>query len=303
MTPTLTVIVPHLNSPEGLARCLEALAEQGGKAGRFSLIVVDNGSREMPEDVCAAHDFVKLVSETTPGPGPARNLGVRLSQSELLAFIDCDCIAQPGWIDAIKSHLSAHPETGAMGGDVRIAFVDPDRPTAIEAYEAIYGYRFKLYIEQHKYTGSGNMAVRRSIFDTVGGFGGIDIAEDRDWGHRATARGVRIDYVPDMRIATPARENFGQLARKWDRHISHDFEKVKTVLGQLRWVARAVALAVSPLVEIPRVLQTERVAGGRSRWLAFRCLSRVRLYRAGIMLRMLFGKGYRASAETWRDDA
>ncbi len=302
MTPSLTVIIPHLNSPTGLARCLDALADQGGSEGRFGVIVVDNGSHQMPQDVCAAHDFVTLTSEQTPGPGPARNHGVSLTCSDLLAFIDCDCIAQPGWIDTILDYLPAHPETGAIGGDVRIAFADPHNLTAIEAYEAIYGYRFKLYIEQHKYTGSGNMAVWRSIFDKVGGFGGIDIAEDRDWGHRATAMGIRIDYVPEMRIATPARETFQQLARKWDRHIEHDFDKVRTGAGRVRWAMRAAAVAVSPLAEIPRILRSDRIKGLRHRWRAFRCLTRIRLYRSIAMLRLLLGRTRRATAETWRGD-
>ncbi|MFZ7094167.1 glycosyltransferase [Primorskyibacter sp. 2E233] len=302
MTHSLTVIIPHLNSPDGLSRCLDALAEQGGTEGRFAVVVVDNGSREMPESVCAQFGFVTLTSESTPGPGPARNLGVRLSSSDILAFIDCDCIAQPGWIDTILDYLPAHPETGAIGGDVRIAFSDPDSLTGIEAYEAIYGYRFKLYIEQHHYTGSGNMAVWRSVFEKVGGFGGIDIAEDRDWGHRATAMGIRIDYVPDMRIATPARETFQQLARKWDRHIEHDFEKIDSGVARFRWAVRAAALVVSPVLEVPRVLRSDRVHGARSRWLAFRCLTRIRLYRAGGMIRLLSGKTQRATSETWRSD-
>ena len=300
---SLTVIIPHLNSPDGLARCLSALADQGGSEGRFGVTVVDNGSRQMPEAVCAAHEFVMLTHEATPGPGPARNHGVSLCNSDLLAFVDCDCIPQPGWIDTILTHLPNHPETGAMGGDVRIAFANSDRLTAIEAYEAIYGYRFKLYIEQHKYTGSGNMAVWRSVFDKVGGFGGIDIAEDRDWGHRATAMGLRIDYVPEMCIATPARDTFAQLTRKWDRHIEHDLDKVRTTTDRVRWVLRAVAVAISPIAEIPRILRSDRVSGARSRWLAFVCLTRIRLYRAAAMLRRLAGRTAPATAETWRNGA
>ncbi|HEX9857170.1 MAG TPA: glycosyltransferase [Paracoccaceae bacterium] len=298
--PALTIIIPHLDAPQALARCLAALADQRGDGVAFEIVVVDNGSARLPAAECAAHPFVRLIGEPTPGPGPARNTGAGLARADLLAFIDCDCIAQPGWVAAIAGHFGAHPETGVIGGDVRIERADPQRLTAIEAYESVYGYRFQLYIERHHYSGAGNMAVRRAIFERVGGFGGIRIAEDMDWGRRATALGVRIDYVPQMRITTAARDDFRQLTRKWDRHIGHDFETVSGIGGRLRWGLRALALAVSPLVEIARLLRSDRISGRRERGLAFLCLARIRLYRSRRMLSLLLGGDGRAMSDAWR---
>ncbi len=298
--PDLTVIIPHLNAPRVLEHCLRALSAQRDDGVDFRVIVVDNGSERRPEAVCAAYDFVRLSDEATPGPGPARNHGASLAISPLLAFIDCDCIAHPGWIRCIAQHFARHPATDVIGGDVCIARVDPARATAIEAYECVYGYRFKLYIEKHGYSGSGNMAVRRHVFEQVGGFAGIHIAEDMDWGRRAAALGVQLDYVPLMRIDTAAREDFCQLARKWDRHIGHDFETLSGARQHLRWGIRALALAASPLPEILRVLGSERISGARERWLAWRCLCRIRLYRCTRMLRLLAGGDGRAMSGAWR---
>lgn len=301
-TPALSVIIPHLNAPGALARCLDALAAQRGDGVGFEVIVADNGSAAPPEAVVARYPFARLVVEPTPGPGPARSHGARTAGGDILAFIDCDCIAAPGWIRAIVDHFATHPDTGVIGGDVRIERADPVRPTAIEAYESIYGYRFKLYIERDHYAGAGNMAVRRDIFRKVGDFGGIGIAEDMDWGRRATAMGVRTDYVPRMRISTPARDDFAQLARKWDRHIGHDFTEVRGLGDRLRWGLRALKLGLSPLPEIGRILTSDRVSGPRARWLAFRCLTRIRLYRCRRMLGLLIGGDGTALAKGWRRD-
>ncbi|MCB6180103.1 glycosyltransferase [Rhodobacter sp. Har01] len=299
-TPALSVIIPHLNAPEVLTRCLDALAAQRGDGVSFEVIVADNGSAVPPEAVVAGFPFARLVVEPTPGPGPARNHGARIARAPILAFIDCDCIAAPGWIAAIAGHFAAHPETGVIGGDVRIECADPGRPTAIEAYESIYGYRFKLYIERDHYAGAGNMAVRRALFQQVGDFGGIDIAEDMDWGRRATAMGVRTTYVPRMQISTPARDSFAQLTRKWDRHIGHDFAAVKSLPDRLRWALRALSLGLSPMVETGRILTSDRVSGLRERWLAFRCLTRIRLYRCRRMLGLVAGGDGAALAKGWR---
>ena len=225
-TASLTVVIPHLNGPDGLRRCLTALAKEREASGiAFDVFVVDNGSKEMPEAVCAEFPFVRLMSEAEPGPGPARSTGASQATSEFLAFIDADCVAWPGWVSQIVSYFRDHPETGVIGGDVRITRTDPNGITPTEAYESVFGYQMKRYVEKYNYTGTGNMAVRREIFEQVGPFAGIHLAEDMDWGRRATAQGVKIDYLPDMVIETPARGTFAELARKWDRHIGPRFRK------------------------------------------------------------------------------
>lgn len=300
--PVLSVVIPHLNGPEALSQCLAALAAEVARlASDVAVIVVDNGSSRRPEEVCAAYPFVQLIDEPTPGPGPARSRGARLVETEIIAFVDADCTVAPGWITAILNHFRDHPKTSVIGGDVRIACADVARPTAIEAYESVFGYRFKLYVERDHYTGTGNMAVRREVFHTVGDFAGIHTAEDVDWGRRATAMGFRIDYVPDMVIETPARITFAELARKWDRHIGHGYDGVTSFVAQGRWVLRALAIGVSPLVEIPRVLQSNRLSGLRARWLALVCLTRIRFYRCGRMLGTVVGLGPSSEA-VWRRD-
>lgn len=298
--PVLSVIIPHLNAPDALGRCLAALAAQRTEQIPFEVIVVDNGSDVLPDAVCNGFGFVRLAEEPTPGPGPARSRGAHLAAADLLAFIDCDCIADARWIKNIVDHFHTHPEAEVVGGEVLIHRVDPAHPTMIEAYESVYGYRMKLYVERDGYTATCNMAVRRDIFERVGDFAGIAIAEDVDWGRRATAMGVRIAYVPDIRIATPARATFRELARKWDRHIGHDHAELRGAGDRVRWVVRALALAASPLAEVVRIARSNRVAGLKERGLAFLCLARIRLYRCRRMLGLLFSGDDRTLSGAWR---
>ena len=79
--------------------------------------------------------------------------------------------------------------------------------TALEAYESVFAYRFKLYIEEHGFSGTGNLVVRRADFKTIGPFRGIEVAEDIDWGQRARAAGYTFVYVPEMIVFHPARES------------------------------------------------------------------------------------------------
>ncbi len=284
--PPISVVIPHLNQPAFLARCLASLA--AGQRRPDEVFVVDNGSRELPVAVCADHPGVTLLAEPIPGPGPARNRGIAAASGDILAFIDSDCLADPGWLAAAEAAM-ADPAATILGGDVRIACADPACLTAIEAYESVYAYRMDRYIAREGFTGTGNLVVRREVLAAVGPFAGIGVAEDRDWGQRATALGFVIRYVPDMKVYHPARASFAELARKWDRQTAHDYVKARGASGRLRFALKALAMAPSPLVELPRLLTSDRIHGFRSRALAFGALTRIRAYRAGLMLRLLAG--------------
>lgn len=296
--PLISVVIPHLNQPAFLARCLGSLME--GRRRPDEIIVVDNGSAALPEEICAAVPGVTLLREPTPGPGPARNHGIAAARGTILAFIDADCIADPGWLEVAEAEMR-DPEVAILGGDVRIWLTDAARLTALEAYECIYAYRMDRYIAKQGFTGTGNLVVRRSVLDAVGPFAGLGVAEDRDWGHRATALGYRIRYVAGMKVYHPARDSFAEIFRKWDRHLAHDFERARTQKGgRLRWTAKMAAMWVSPLAEVPQILLSDRISGPRSRALALGALARVRLYRARQMVRLLATDDPARLAERWR---
>jgi GT2 family glycosyltransferase len=284
-TPMISIIIPHLNQPEALAACLQSLAAQSYPRERFEVIVVDNGSRELPTKVVGTLSGARLETEAEPGPGPARNRGVAISKGEILAFIDADCTADPNWLSVIARRLGSADDKTVLGGDVRIAVGDPERLTMLEAYESVFAYRQQEYIEKHGFSGTGNLAVRRRDFDAVGPFAGIAIAEDRDWGHRAAAKGFRIVYAGDTVVYHPARRSFDEMFAKWDRHIAHDFEEwINGGRGAWTWRMRALAVAASSLAHARKVLASQGLTGCRSRCLALTALVRIRLWRAGRMV-------------------
>ena len=286
-SPGISVIIPHLNQPEMLRRCLASLAV--GARRPDEIIVVDNGSRNLPTDVCKAYPDVQLLIEMNPGPGPARNHGAAAARFDVLAFIDADCIADPEWLAQATSAL-ADPDAMILGGDVRIALGDPQRITMLEAYESIFAYRMDLYIARHGFTGTGNLVVRRDVLDAVGSFAGIGVAEDREWGRRAIAKGHHIRFVPSMLVFHPARQHLDELFRKLDRQCAHDYsDAISRPGGRVRFALKALVMPVSPPAELPRIVASDRLQGFRARALAFTGLIRVRMHRTRIMLKLLVG--------------
>jgi glycosyltransferase involved in cell wall biosynthesis len=279
------VVIPHLNEPDDLRRCLTALRAQRNNGIPFEVIVVDNGSRSLPVETCAEFPGTRLEQEPAPGPGPARSHGAKIARGDIISFIDADCVADGGWIGAIYEFFEHHPDVHVIAGDVGVARRDPGKPTALEVYESIFSYLVKLYVERDHYAATGNMSVRGDVFRAVGPFSGIKIAEDREWGQRATKMGYRLAYAPQVRVLTPACKNFGELVRRWDRAIAHDFENIQGMpAGIARWLLRSLLVAVSPPLEIPKMLASGKISDIREFWGAFLCLLRVRLYRSRRML-------------------
>jgi glycosyltransferase involved in cell wall biosynthesis len=282
----ISVIIPHFNQEDHLTTCLAVLHAQRGVTATVEIIVVDNASRRMPEAICAVWPDVTLLSEKTPGPGPARNTGAAAAKGDILAFIDADCYAHPDWLHHIEQAFSK-AETQIIGGDVQVGYAAPNHPTFLEPYEAIYSFRNKEHIAEG-FSGTGNLATRPAILRHVGLFAGIGIAEDRDWGFRSKALGYRTDYIAAMIVYHPARKSFSELTQKWDRHIAHDFEeKTPGAVGIAKWVGRMIAISGSPLFELRTILTSPRVAGPGQRITAFACLCAVRLYRGYAMARIL----------------
>jgi glycosyltransferase involved in cell wall biosynthesis len=284
----ISVIIPHLNQPQGLEACLRSLDAQSLHRDLFEVIVVDNGSAVAPAEVVARHRGTRLLQEVRPGPGPARNMGAATSSGRILAFIDADCLAHPDWLRTATQTLHSSPRGTILGGDVRIWRDGNKKLTAIQAYESVFAYRFKLYIEQHGFSGTGNLAMLRADFDTIGPFAGIQVAEDMEWGKRACNAGFKFRYVPDMIVFHPARSSLQELCDKWDRQIGHYRNMAAgEPAWKFRWVSQALLVLGSPIVDAVTVLRSDRIQGIITRCKAIAVLCAIRAHRAVTMLRLL----------------
>jgi len=287
--PLVTVIVPHLNQHDALKACLASLDAQSLDRSAFEVIVVDNGSSTRPDLPADAHRSVRLLEELQPGPGLARNRGVEAALGDVLCFIDADCRAESHWLEQAVSALAAAPPGTVFGGDVRIWRDDTTKFSPIEAYESVFAYRFKMYIEKQGYSGTGNLAVGRSDFEKVGPFRGLDVAEDVEWGGRARAAGLTIRYNPDMIVYHPARNSLKELFGKWDRHLHHELNAARTKpFWRIGWLSRAGLVLASPLADVGKIASSDRLEGVTARLKAMAVLVAVRSYRAWRMLSLLF---------------
>jgi GT2 family glycosyltransferase len=285
LRPSVAVIIPHFNDLAGLDICLAALQAQTYPADRVQIVVGDNASPQGLKEVEAlVGGRAEVVLVTERGAGPARNGAVAQSHGEILAFIDSDCVAEPQWLEHGVCALQGFD---FVGGHVKVLVDDEASMTPVEAWERVFAFDFKSYIERKGFTGSGNLFCARTLFDTVGGFG-VGISEDTEWSRRAQALGFRLGYAPKAVVGHPARRTWDELIRKWRRINDENYGlSAGRPARRLRWVVRGLLMPASAVAHTPKVLTHPGLHTLGQRLGALRVLYAIRFWRLADVARVL----------------
>jgi hypothetical protein len=183
MKPTLSFIVPVRNDAPRLARCL-ATIPQGSP---YEVIVVDNGSTDGSPDVARAAG-ARVLRLTGGSVAELRNAGAAAAAGELLAFVDADHELGAGWPAAAEALFREEPDIVAAGA---LYHAPPDGTWVQRMYD-----KFRRRPSGRRVTDwlpSGNLVVRRTAFEAVGGFdASLETCEDVDLCQRLSARGGRL---------------------------------------------------------------------------------------------------------------
>lgn len=101
--PKISVVVTTCEASTGLLCTLDGLREQ--TLSPAEVLVVDNRPATSGVRKLLASSFapgVHIVEEWQPGLSRARNAGLRLASSDIVAFSDDDVMIDPGWLAALS---------------------------------------------------------------------------------------------------------------------------------------------------------------------------------------------------------
>ena len=279
--PRVSVVVPHLDDLERLMACVSALEAQTLPREQFEIVIGDNGSRCGLDAVRRAAPGAHVVAVSERGAGPARNHAVAASCGSVIAFTDSDCIPDPEWL---REGLAALSRADLAGGAVEVGVRDAKAPSGAEAFELVFAFDNKRYVEERSFSVTANLFARRNVFDAIGPFR-VGVPEDLDWCRRAMAAGYSIGYAPNAIVMHPARESFAALAGKWRRLTDEAFADWQDQGGsRAGWLGMAAQVLASPAGHAGRVFASQRIGGLPTRLNAAATLFRIRALRARWML-------------------
>jgi glycosyltransferase involved in cell wall biosynthesis len=194
--PTVSVVIPTRNRADYLEVALASLARQQLE-DTHEVLVVDDASSDRTAEIAATAGARWIRKETPEGLNAARNTGVRMSGAPLIAFLDDDVDAPPGWLAAIVEGARRHPEADAFGGPIR-ARMEGHAPSACGREDPpITTLDLGSHDAEVGMVWGANMAVRRAAFERNGPFDEAisGHGDEEDWLHALRASGGRIVYL------------------------------------------------------------------------------------------------------------
>jgi GT2 family glycosyltransferase len=233
--PTLTAVICTRDRPELLTRCLASLQalSQARAAARvgFEILVVDNApADDRTREIVERARGVRYVLAPVRGLDFARNHALREAGGEFVAFFDDDVTVDAGWLDGFVEALAAHPDAAAVTGPVLPYELATRAQILFEEYGG-FGHRFTrtrhdaahaddpLFPCSPGRIGAGcNMAVRRALVQTLGGFDealdtGVTLpgGGDLDVFYRILRAGHPIVTEPQCLVFHQHRQGYAEL--------------------------------------------------------------------------------------------
>jgi GT2 family glycosyltransferase len=190
--PLVSFIIPVRNDAHRLRRCLSSIVANDYPRELIEIIVIDNNSQD--ESGRVARDYGAIVLRLAGSVAELRNRGARAALGGILAFADSDHEIDPLWIATAVSVLASR-DVGATGAPYI------SEPSANWVQQQYDGLRERPASRQDvPWLGSGNLAIKRPVFEAVGGFNAnLTACEDVDLCNRIITAGHRIVADPALR--------------------------------------------------------------------------------------------------------
>lgn len=219
----VSVVVCTYRRPELLDLCLGSLMGQADGASH-EILVIDNGPQQDARPVVerwrpvfagygAGHGTsLRYAVEERTGVAFARNRGVAMAAAPLVAFIDDDEQALPGWLEGLVAPFT-DPGVDMVAGEVDPDFSGHPRPDwltdgLLHVFSCRWGWDTEpRFLKPGEWFGEGNCAFRKRLLDGRGfptdvGRNGDGLMSSEGMLFTALrAAGATVYYVPGARVS------------------------------------------------------------------------------------------------------
>lgn len=247
----VSVIIATHNRPTMLIRAVESVTQQISPPGE--IVIINDGSdtsykRSLEEIKRGLQPDIELIYErlsTSGGAAKARNIGVKESSGSIIMFLDDDDRWRPEKIANQIQIFQNNPGVGMVYSG-RIVVNEKGE----ELYKITPQYQGDLYrtlLEKNVIGVTSSVAMRRSLFEQVGGFDPkMPARQDYDLWIRA-AKHTQIGYDPSATVEWSTQiERGAQMSSRPDLYrdaVQRFFTKYAKELDQLPWYQRRRAYA------------------------------------------------------------
>ena len=177
----ISVVIPVYNKQAYIKDTINSVLTQS--FADYELIIIDDGSTDNSVSIIQNFDDsrIKFFSQENAGVSAARNRGVALAQSDIIAFLDADDTWYPNHLQEIYSLSQSFPQAGLFATAYRIKHSDKLLKDVVYSFEKnpieLMPFYKNTTVRFLFYT--SNFALRKSVIEREGGFKSIH-AEDSE---------------------------------------------------------------------------------------------------------------------------
>lgn len=189
-----SVIIPAYNAEKTLQSCLDALMQQTHIPDE--IIVVDDGSVDGTKTIADAYSLVTVISQKNKGPAKARNAGAAAAKSDIIIFLDSDCVPEKNWLEEMLNPFADEKVAGVQGA---YKTRQPSLVARFDQADIEYRYERMKRAKKLDWIGSYSAAYRRKIFLAEKGFDETfpkASGEDAELSYRMSEKGYKLVFAP-----------------------------------------------------------------------------------------------------------
>ncbi|MBU2258681.1 MAG: glycosyltransferase, partial [Candidatus Omnitrophica bacterium] len=168
----VSIVIPSYNNSKFIVEAIKSIFNQSYPRDKFEIIIVDDGStddtRERVDGMRKSGSVsLRYFYQNNKGPAAARNLGIRNSRGEIIAFVDSDCVVSKTWLQEISRGYDNQRVAG-IGGTIR----GIDDNSIINRYCVYVKIKERPKMDKTGivYLITANASFRKCCLDDVGGF-------------------------------------------------------------------------------------------------------------------------------------
>ena len=253
---SISIIVPARNEEKNISKCLNSLLNQDYPKDLYKIHVIDDHSTDKTVEIVKSFEkkYPKTIQLHSPKQTQetvikaykkfAIQYGIEHSEDELIFTIDADCWAQPTWFSSMVKYFEN--DVGMISGYILLQTQKNDsifyKLQALEFLGLITATAGSLGMGFPVTSNGGNLAYRRSVFEEVDGFKGIDqlpsgdddflmhkINRNSNWKIRFAFEKSSVNYTNPE----PTFKQFLNQRTRWSSKSTHYADKKVTLILSL----------------------------------------------------------------------
>jgi glycosyltransferase involved in cell wall biosynthesis len=188
-------VIPVRDEAATIGKLLDSIDAQTRRPDE--VVFVDGGSRDetvaLLSRACERDAKLRVIEAGEATPGRGRNVGIEAARCEWIALTDAGIRLEPEWLERLAEVAEQDPTLEVVYGNY-----EPVTDAFVERCAAL------LYTHRKQLRAGGRQRgpfiasslVRRSVWESVGGFPDLRAAEDEIFMERVRERGCKTGWSP-----------------------------------------------------------------------------------------------------------